>query len=93
MNAMKEACSRSRAERDKQKQRRDTVNESVEFFKYASAVILYDMFGFRGARINRFIGALVDLFVQYGDRYDGEYLLAGLCKQCEDRGIVFEKNI
>lgn len=91
MNAMKEARSRSKAERDKQQQRQQTVNETVEFFKYASAVILYDMFGFRGGRINRFVGALVDLFVQYGDRYEGEYLLDGMKKQCADRGIEFEE--
>lgn len=91
MNALKHKRQESKAARERNKQRRDTVNESVEFFKYASAVILYDMFGFRGVRINRFVNALVDLFVQYGDRYDGEYLLDGMRKQCKDRGIEFEE--
>lgn len=90
MNALKHKVAETKAERERVKQRRANVNETVEFFKYASAVILYDMFGFRGKRINRFVGALVDLFVQYGDRYDGEYMLDGMKKQCKDRGIEFE---
>lgn len=91
MNALKHIKAETKAQREKEQQRQQTINKSVEFFKYASAIILYDMFGFRGGRINRFVNALVELFVQYGDRYDGEYLLDSMRKQCSDRGIEFEE--
>lgn len=90
MNALKRVRNETKSEREKQQQRLQTVNESVEFFKYACAIILYDMFGFRNKRITRFVNALVDLFVQYSDRYDSKYLLDSMKKQCSDRGIEFE---
>lgn len=51
MNALKHIRAETKAEREKEQQRQKTVNESVEFFKYACAIILYDMFGFRKPRI------------------------------------------
>lgn len=91
MNALKHIRAETKAEREKEQQRQKTVNESVEFFKYACAIILYDMFGFRKPRIQRFANALVELFVQYSDRYESKYLLDSLKKQCSDRGIEFER--
>ena len=91
MNALKHIKAETKAQREKEQQRQQTINKSVEFFEYASAIILYDMFGFRNQRISRFAKALVDLFAQYSDRYDSDYLLDSMRKQCSDRGIEFEE--
>ena len=90
MNALKHKVAETKAERERVKQRRASVNESVEFFKYASGLVLHDKFGFGKKRLSLFYKDLTALFDDYTDRYESKYLLDGMKKQCKDRGIEFE---
>ena len=90
MNALKHKKAKTKAERDRAAQKKENVMEALEFFKYSSALVLHDVFGFGPKRISRFVTALTDLFVNYADRYDAGYLLQSFKSKCKDRGIVFK---
>ena len=90
MKALKHRKAETKAQRDRVQLRKDTINGSLEFFKYSSALILHDIFGFGPKRISRFAEALTTLFVEYADRYDTGYLLQSFKSKCKDRGIEFE---
>ncbi len=93
MDALKHRKAQTKAARERAKQKKENVMDSLEFFKYSSALVLHDIFGFGPKRISRFVTALTDLFVNYADRYDTGYLLQSFKSKCKDRGIEFkEKN-
>lgn len=90
MNVLKHRRAESKANRERSRQRHENVMEALEFFKYSSALILHDIFGFGPKRISRFAEALTTLFVEYADRYDTGYLLQSFKSKCNDRGIEFK---
>ena len=73
-----------------QRDKKQTISGATEFFKYASAMVLHDKFGFGKQRLNLYYKDLADLFEDFTERYDSFYLLDAMKKQCADRGIVFE---
>ena len=93
MDALKHRKAESKSARDRAAQKKENIMDALDFFKYSSALVLHDIFGFGPKRISRFVTALSDLFVEYADRYETGCLLQSFKSKCRDRGIVFkEKN-
>lgn len=84
MNALKRLKNASKRERDDH----EIFLQTFEFFLYAAALELHEAKDPYGAmRLERFAEGMIKRVDKYIDRYDSEYTLTAMKRQCKDIGF------